>query len=339
MFANVGSGSLKPFPNPSTSSADPSASLQTLWDYLSPALDYIMQHPIDNTVKAPTLPSSYHMGIHTAVYNYLTKQSDMADMKPRTSVAPTFLQWQNKTETGGTVLYKRLDQYFADASLHILLAVPDNENSLIHYLIHCFKRYSIGSRSVSRLLHYMNRHYVRRAVDEDKGWFQTADITDILNSLVEKFGMNVPSDQISKAVKERKTEELKKWGYKDGATAEQLALAEACAEAASQPTCVVPLTSLAHRRFRTTVIDALLAVEGAPKGKKKRNPAAAGRLALCKSRLGRATEHFLRDDNIDTKEKVRAVVELTKVLETVGIKANHPLRKKLETFVETHTTT
>jgi len=47
----------------------------------------------------------------------------------------------------------------------------------VHYLVPCFIiRYSAGGQSIHRLLNYMNRQYVRRAVDEDKGWLRFGDI-------------------------------------------------------------------------------------------------------------------------------------------------------------------
>jgi hypothetical protein len=54
------------------------------------------------------------------------------------------------------------------------------------------------------------------------------------------------------------TVELKKWGYTGAGSASVLAKAEACAEAASTLDRVVPLSSLALRRFRTEFIKPLL---------------------------------------------------------------------------------
>jgi hypothetical protein len=73
---------------------------------------------------------------------------------------------------------------------------------------------------------------------------------------------------IAEKMHERRAGELRRWGAPDGATAEQLVLAEACAQAGSAQECVVPVLSLAYRRFRTEVLEPLLAVP-MPKGEGK----------------------------------------------------------------------
>ncbi|KAF7796866.1 hypothetical protein EIP86_008051 [Pleurotus ostreatoroseus] len=329
--SSAASSGPKPLPNPSTGSANPSASLQALWGYLQPALNHIVRSPTNNTAKAPAIEVAYHMGIHTAVYNYFTTQSDTAAVQPPKGIAPTPLQRGDKGKASGTDLYEQLDRYYADVAREIFLAAPHDDSSLVYYLIPCFNRYSAGAQSVNRLLNYVNRHYVKRAVDEDKGWLKIADVFDAVAQSIQE---NETREQIQIRIKERRTEELKKWGYENGATSEQLALAEAYAEAASPPDRVVPLTSLAHRRFRVEVIDPLLAIPKAKKGKKKKPPVDADKPALPKGRLARASKQFLEDDKIDPEEKRRLATELAIVLKTVGIKVDHPLRKKLEKYAE-----
>ena len=334
----------KPLPNPSTGSANPSASLQALWGYMQPALDHIVRSPTNSnsTAKAPAIEVSYHMGIHTAVYNYFTSQSDSAatlgpSKSQLTSPAMPFAR-SDKAKASGTDLYEQLDRYYADVAREIFLGTPHDDSSLVFYLLPCFSRFSAGAQSVNRLLNYVNRHYVKRAVDEDKGWLRLADVFD---AVAKQIRENESKEQIQVRIRARRSEELKKWGYVEGAPPDVLTQAEAYAEAASSPDRVVPLTSLAHRRFRIEVVDPLLAVPKARKGGKKKKPFGHGDKAVSvppppKGRLARAAKELLEREDIDSDEKRRIAGELAAVLRTVGIKVDHPLRKKLEKYAASH---
>ena len=189
----------KPLPNPSTGSANPSASLQALWGYMQPALDHIVRSPTNNTEKAPAIEISYHMGIHTAVYNYFTTQSDAAaGHAPKAMGLPTpAFPRADKAKASGTDLYEQLDRYYADVAREIYLGAPHDDSSLVQYLIPCFHRYSAGAQAVNRLLNYVNRHYVKRAVDEDKGWLKLADVFDAVAHSIQE---NETREQIQKRI-------------------------------------------------------------------------------------------------------------------------------------------
>jgi hypothetical protein len=177
-----------------------------------------------------------------------------------------------------------------------------------------------------------NRHYVKRAVDEDKGWLR---LNDVLDAVAKTIKEDDTREKISKRLKERKTVELKKWGYMDGGSAELLAQAEACAEAASTLDRIVPLSSLALRRFRTEFIEPLLRVPKIKaKARKKRPPPANGEKALMpKGRLARAVKELLETPGGDDGERRRSAAEIATMLKTVGVSADQPLRKKLDSFV------
>ena len=304
-----------PLPNPSAGSANPSASLSSLWGYIQPALDHLIRSPTNDTTRAPAIDVSFHMGIHTAAYNYFASQS----------------------ESGSSdLLYAQLDQYMRDTARELLLGAPQDDSTLIHYIIPCFNRYSAGAHSVNRLLNYVNRHYVKRAVDEDKGWLR---LNDILESVAKVFTPGDARQSVSKKLRERRTDELKKWGYEEGSSAELLAQAEACAEAASLPDRVVPISSLAMRRFRIEFIEPLLAVpklklKGRPKVKKKiPQPSTGSTLPGPKSRLARALRELLESKGRDEEEIRRLATELAKTLRIVGVRGDHALRKKLDKFL------
>lgn len=328
--ADSNNGLVKPLPNPSTGSANPSASLPALWGYLQPALDHIVRSTTNNPSKAPAIEVSYHMGLHTAVYNYFTAQSDMsAHPVPKGLTAVPFAR--EKIKPSGTDLYEQLDRYYADVARETYLGTPHDDASLVHYLLPCFNRYSAGGQAVNRLLNYVNRHYVKRAVDEDKGWLRLADVFDAVAKSIQEDDTR---DKIQKRLRERRSEELKRWGYQDGASAEVLAQSEACAEAASPPDRVVPLSSMALRRFRIEVIDPLLAVPKSKKGKKKKPPAVNGdKPPLPKGRLARAVKELLEGEGYENDERDRIARELAILLRTVGVRIDHPLRKKLDKFL------
>src|SRR5258708_31961160 len=104
----------------------------------------------------------------------------------------------------------------------------------------------------------MNRQYVRRAADEDRGWLRVSDIMSEVTEADRRLGSAISHRKITEKMRERRAAELRRWGTPDGATAEQRVRAEACAEAASAVDRVAPILSLAHRRLRTEVLEPLL---------------------------------------------------------------------------------
>lgn len=316
---------IPPLSSPSAGSASPASSLSALWSYLFPALDHIVRSQVIAKVEkgpAPSIAVDYHMGIHTNVYNYFTTQSESANGTKK----------DRSAQVSGKDLYEQLDKYYADTARELLLEAPDDDTMLIHYLIPCFNRYNAGAASVNRLLNYVNRHYVKRAVDEDKGWLRLNDVFDAVAKTIKEDDTR---EKISKRLRERRTEELKMWGYEDGGSAELLTQAEACAEAASTLDRIVPLSSLALRRLRIECVEPLLKVPKIKvKGKKKRSPPTNGEKALMpKGRLARAVKELLETQGGDDDEKRRLAVEIANMLRTVGVHADQPLRKKLDKYV------
>lgn len=317
-----------PLPNPSTGSANPAASLPALWGYLQPALNHIVRSPTNNTSKPPAIDVSYHMGVHTAVYNYFTSQSEQAAPGPPTGLRPDASE---KAKASGTDLYEQIDRFYADAARDLFLGAPTDDTTLVHYLVPCFNRYAAGAQSVSRLLNYVNRHYVKRAVDEDRGWLRLADVLDAVARTIQEDDTR---EKIQKRLRERRTEELKQWGYTEGAATAVLAQAEAYAEAASPPDRVVPLASMAYRRFRIEVLEPLLMVPKMKgKGKRKKPPANGDKPPMPRGRLARAVKELLESDGGDDEERKKLAGELAMVLKTCGVKMDHPLRKKLDKYI------
>ncbi|KAF8238421.1 hypothetical protein L208DRAFT_1421270 [Tricholoma matsutake] len=312
--------------NPASGSANPAASLAALWAYLQPALDHIVRSPSnDPNGKAPAIDFGFYAGIHSACYNYFTAQSEATNSLTRSP---------DTNITSGTDIYEQLDKYFAETTRELVLGAPQDDTTLIQYIVPCFNRYSAGAQSANRLLNYVNRHYVKRAVDEDKGWLR---LNDVLESVAKTITINDNREKISKKLREKRVDELKKWGYEDGDSVDFMNAAEACAEAASPLDRVIPIASLAHRRFRTEFFEPLLTapkIKGNSKAKHKvPKPGVAFAPPGPKGRLARAVKELLESTEVDEEERLRLVTGLASALKTVGVRSDHSLRKKLDKFV------
>lgn len=345
-------------PNPRIGSANPSASLSALWGYIRPALDHIIRSPVGDPSKVPAVDVNYHIGIHTALYNYFTNHASSLPA-PHLSIAASKAPARpiSPATPLGCDVYGRLDAYLAEVAREVLLGAPTDDSALLLYLVPCFTRYSAGAQSINRLLNYMNRQYVRRAADEDRGWLRIGDIvSDVAegahgpsSSPAEALGLGlglgsaVSHRKITEKMRERRTTELRRWGAPDGATAEQLAQAEACAEAASALDRVVPILSLAYRRFRTEVLEPLLVVPKA-KGKGKKKGGGAGRATPVvpaattederaaggpKGRLARAVKELLESRGGVEGERDKLASDTADMLMRTGIRPDHPLRRRL----------
>ncbi|KAJ3796990.1 hypothetical protein GGU11DRAFT_102031 [Lentinula aff. detonsa] len=307
---------IPPLPNPATGSANPAASLSSLWAYITPALDHIVKSSANNTAKAPAIDVDFYAGVHSACYNYITSQTETYNASSRHDIPMS-----------GMDLYDQIDRYFADAARELLLGAPQEDSNLIHYIIPCFNRYSVGAQSANRLLNYVNRHYVKRAVDEDKGWLT---ISDALEHVAKTAKLTDAREQLAKKLREKRADELRKWGDIE-ANPEALVEAEACAEAASPVDRIVHISALAHRRFRLEVIEPLLAVPKFKKKGTKKIPKSKGTGPPPgpKGRLARAVKELLESSEIEEEERARMASELATMLRKVGVRPDHPLRKKL----------
>lgn len=276
--------------------------------------------------------------LHATTSNLATvvgrrRYTNFVDSFTAQSEATNTARMADPSPTSGTDIYERLDGYFADAARESLLGTPQDDSTLILYILPCFNRYSTGAQSVNRLLNYVNRHYVKRAVDEDKGWLR---LNDVLESVAKTITVDDTREKISKRLREKRKDELKKWGYEEGGSGEQLAAAEACAEAASPLDRVVPVSSLALRRFRTEFVEPLLAapkIKGKSKAKHKIPKAPGSAPPGPKGRLARAVKELLESETLDPDEQLRIAAELANLLRTVGVRTDHPLRKKLDKYV------
>jgi len=151
---------------------------------LQPALDHLLA-----TKDAPQSPSAlepaYHMGIHTAIYNYFTSQSQndtgrrgRQSADPGQSSSPAGSRVELKPTKSSPDLYQLLDKYLQSTVQDIFQTIPSGGESLVRYYVTQFERFAAGMQSIHRLLNYINRHYVKRAQDEDRGWIRMVDVLD-----------------------------------------------------------------------------------------------------------------------------------------------------------------
>jgi hypothetical protein len=306
-------------PCPSAGSTNPSNSLASLWNYLLPALDHIMRTP-QETGQAGVISSEYHVLIHTAVYNYFLAQNQ--DPPP-----PRPLHDRLAAPPSGLDLYERLDAYFGTVARDILHAAPV-EDALATYLVDRYECFSASVQCANRLLNYMNRHFVKRSVDEDRGWLQVADVID---GAVNDLHNLETREKLIQRVRDHRRTELEKWGYSEGCTPELAAAAEASAEAASPPGRVIPIASVAYRRFRVDIVEPLLAVPKSKGGSKRRPPPSTS--SGPKGRLARSVKALLEDKGGDPDEKRRIAGTLADCFARIGVRQTHPLRQRLQSFL------
>jgi hypothetical protein len=283
------------------------------------------------TCQPAVIDSQYHVLIHTAVYNYFLAQNQVAERTARQQAqqAPhTPHQRTTNVAPSGVDMYDHLDQYFVLVAKDIYSDAPV-EDGLAAYLFDRYERFSAAAESVNRLLNYINRHFVKRSVDEDRGWLQ---IRDVVDGIIGNMHDIETRDKLVRMLKERRQTELAKWGFAEGGTPEEAAKAEASAEAASTPERVVPVSSLAYRRFRLEVLDPLLAVPKV-KGGKKRLPPTSAAATGPKGRLARSVKAMLESKTMDPAEKRRIATGLATCFQRTGVRTNHPLRQRLATFL------
>ena len=142
-------------------------------------------------------------------------------------------------------------------------------------------------------------------------------------------------------MKEKKLLELKKWGYIDGDSQEKMEFAEACAEAASPIDRVVPIGSLAYRRFRTEVMEPLLTspkIKGKSKAKHKIPKTPARPIpVLPRGRLARAVKELLEGGSVTEDERQNLASGLAKALQITGFRSDNPVRRTLERYIASGT--
>lgn len=240
----------------------------------------------------------------------------------------------NEPNSANPDLCALLDRYLQATVQDIFQTIPTGGISLVKYYVAQFERFASGMQSIHRLLNYINRHYVKRAQDEDRGWLRMADVLD--GKLAKSLAIDgrLTRNKIMEVLKERRLKELEEWGYVPEKGDESANMAETCAEAASPPDRVVHIASMGFRRWRIEMVEPLLAV---PKVGMKPNKGGGSSKAgsgikrppALMSRLSRAIQEILDTGMLTDEERRDLLLRVDDSLRLSGLRGDNQVRKKL----------
>ncbi|KAJ4294759.1 ubiquitin ligase (cullin) of SCF [Collariella sp. IMI 366227] len=133
--------------------------IDTTWNYLQYGVTRIM------TNLQGGIDMNTYMGIYTAVHNFCTSQKAVGF-----AIAPTPVSAnQRGAHLLGEDLYKKLIEYL---SMHLKeLATQSKahtDEALLGFYIREWQRYTDAAKYIHHLFRYLNRHWVKREIDEGK---------------------------------------------------------------------------------------------------------------------------------------------------------------------------
>ncbi|KAL2158643.1 hypothetical protein VTH06DRAFT_4125 [Thermothelomyces fergusii] len=133
--------------------------LDATWNYLQQGLDMVMtnlQEGIDLKV---------YMGAYTAVHNFCTSQKAVSFPLQSHVIGSS----QRGAHLLGEDLYKKLIEYLSD---HLLTLVEESkthtDEALLAFYTREWQRYTTAAKYNNHLFSYLNRHWVKREIDEGK---------------------------------------------------------------------------------------------------------------------------------------------------------------------------
>lgn len=133
--------------------------IDTTWNYLQAGITKIMLN-LQEGVDLQT-----YMGIYTAVHNFCTSQKAVGF-----SVAANINTGAHRgAHLLGEDLYKKLQEYLSE-HLRGLLAESQThtDEALLAFYIREWQRYTVAAKYIHHLFRYLNRHWVKREMDEGK---------------------------------------------------------------------------------------------------------------------------------------------------------------------------
>ncbi|KAI0132718.1 Cullin family protein [Xylariales sp. AK1849] len=128
------------------------------WEYLQAGIQKIMVNLQDG------MDMVTYMGIYTAVHNFCTSQKAVG-----IGGNPAVGQAHRGAHLLGEDLYKKLREYL-NAHLEDLYeqSKAHQDEALLAFYIQEWDRYTIAAKYIHHLFRYLNRHWVRREMDEGK---------------------------------------------------------------------------------------------------------------------------------------------------------------------------
>ncbi|CEJ84164.1 Putative Cullin family protein [[Torrubiella] hemipterigena] len=179
------------------------------WDYLVHGINKVMNE------LEQGMNMQLYMGVYTAVHNFCTSQ------KAVTVGGPAMHSKHRGAHLLGEELYNQLIDYL---KRHLESLVEESKShtdeGLLAYYIKEWDRYTVAAKYIHHLFRYLNRHWVKREIDEGKKniydvytlhlvqWRQvlfaqvSGKVMDAVLKLVEKQrnGETIEQDQIKKVV-------------------------------------------------------------------------------------------------------------------------------------------
>ncbi|KAF4587246.1 putative SCF complex member Cullin 1 [Ophiocordyceps camponoti-floridani] len=130
------------------------------WDYLQAGISHIM---LD---LEKGIDMQMYMGVYTAVHNFCTSQKSVAG---GLTGGPAMHSSHRGAHLLGEELYNNLINYLRG---HLEQLVVDSrlhtEEALLTYYIKEWQRYTTAAKYIHHLFRYLNRHWVKREIDEGK---------------------------------------------------------------------------------------------------------------------------------------------------------------------------
>ncbi|KAI1393955.1 Cullin-domain-containing protein [Hypoxylon trugodes] len=128
------------------------------WDYLQAGISKVMMNLQDG------LDMTAYMGIYTAVHNFCTAQKAVG-LGSSNAVG----QAHRGAHLLGEDLYKKLKEYL-NGHLNDLFeqSKAHTDEALLAFYIREWNRYTVAAKYIHHLFRYLNRHWVKREMDEGK---------------------------------------------------------------------------------------------------------------------------------------------------------------------------
>ncbi|KAJ5915726.1 cullin-1 [Penicillium verhagenii] len=162
--------------------------LESTWSFLESGINNVM-HKLEEGVDM-----KHYMALYTAVHNFCTSQKAVASNQglqahrgglslfptrsldglaqerlnntPRLSLMP---YWLRKAHLLGEELYKLLGEYLSRHLSDVLeKSLSHADEALLAFYIREWTRYTTAAKYVNHLFSYLNRHWVKREIDEGK---------------------------------------------------------------------------------------------------------------------------------------------------------------------------
>ncbi|TVY34074.1 Cullin, partial [Lachnellula occidentalis] len=133
--------------------------LTATWKYLEYGVDKIMVD-LKNGIDM-----NLYMGVYTAVHNFCTSQKAVSNAPTGTVIGGA----HRGAHLLGEDLYQNLIQYLTSYLKNLVkLSRTHTDEALLSFYIREWDRYTTAAKYINHLFRYLNRHWVKREMDEGK---------------------------------------------------------------------------------------------------------------------------------------------------------------------------